>query len=316
VPDPFRRCTAKIEGLASPAAAITSAGDSGTGGGRGPGTTQEGGVDLEVLSAAEGQGATPVLFIHGAYAGAWVWEPHFLPFFARHGFGAHAISLRGHGRSGGAERLLNARLRDYVDDVAEVAATLPAPPVVVGHSMGGLVAQHFVHSHPAAALVLLASAPPHGVAGCWLNMLTRHPQLLLQMSMLQMSGAEGAVDLDAVRRGLFSEDTPPEAMLHMLPRMGFESPWAILDLWGLDLPPTFRRHDLPVLVLGGEEDPFVHRQAVEATGWAYRTDAEVFPKMGHAMMLDHHWQAVAARIVGWLAGVLGEGAPDAGRRAA
>lgn len=41
--------------------------------------------------------ATPLLFIHGAFHGAWCWDEHFLDYFAQHGFSAYSLSLRGHG---------------------------------------------------------------------------------------------------------------------------------------------------------------------------------------------------------------------------
>jgi pimeloyl-ACP methyl ester carboxylesterase len=48
---------------------------------------------------------TPLLFVHGAYCAAWVWDRHFLPFFADRDYEAHALSLRGHGASEGHELL-------------------------------------------------------------------------------------------------------------------------------------------------------------------------------------------------------------------
>lgn len=44
--------------------------------------------------------STPLLFIHGAWHGAWCWEK-FLSYFAEHGYESHALSLRGHGNSEG-----------------------------------------------------------------------------------------------------------------------------------------------------------------------------------------------------------------------
>ena len=41
---------------------------------------------------------TPILFVHGAYSSAQLWEPFFLPYFAERGYAAFALSLRGHGQ--------------------------------------------------------------------------------------------------------------------------------------------------------------------------------------------------------------------------
>ena len=64
---------------------------------------------------------TPLLFVHGAWHGAWCWDVHFLDYFAQHGFAAHAVSLRGHGNSEGRSKLRGTRIADYVEDVAAAA---------------------------------------------------------------------------------------------------------------------------------------------------------------------------------------------------
>ncbi|MGH3564266.1 MAG: alpha/beta hydrolase, partial [Mycobacterium sp.] len=55
-----------------------------------------------------------------------------------------------------------------------------------------------------------------------------------------------------------------------------------------------------LLVLGAEEDGAHTRKEVLATARAYRTEAEFFPTMGHNMMLEPGWAAVAQRIHSWL----------------
>lgn len=260
-------------------------------------------VRLEVISR-KGEAPSrpaPLLFVHGAFAGAWVWEPCFFPFFAGHGYDVHAVSLRGHGRSTGGDRLLTARLRDYVADVEAVMAALPRPPVLIGHSMGGVVVQHLMHRHeerlPAA--VLLASGPPHGMIGSLWAMAMTNPGLLWQIMLVQSWGPALA-DMSWIRQALFSEHTPDDIADHVIPRLAGESMAVMLDLLGLDLPPSRRQLDLPTLVLGAENDPFVARGAVEETARTYGTTAEVFPAMAHAMMIDYDWHKVAARILTWL----------------
>ena len=82
--------------------------------------------------------------MHGGYGDAWCWEPYFLPWFAAQGWPAHALSLRGHGTSGGADTLYIAGLDDYVADVEHVAARFAAPPVLIGHSMGAAVIERMM----------------------------------------------------------------------------------------------------------------------------------------------------------------------------
>jgi hypothetical protein len=56
----------------------------------------------------------------------------------------------------------------------------------------------------------------------------------------------------------------------------------------------------PLLVLGAECDGTISTDEVRTTARAYRTEAEIFPDMGHDMMLEPEWAAVAERIHIWL----------------
>ncbi|MFZ0254143.1 MAG: alpha/beta hydrolase [Gammaproteobacteria bacterium] len=262
-------------------------------------------MKLELLSKMPEERAkgTPLLFIHGAYSSARIWEPFFLPFFARHGYAAYALSLRGHGKSEGRERLATTRLRDYVADVAGVVDRLGAPPVLVGTSMGGLVVQNYVHQHPVAAMVLLASGAPYGVLASMLHMAFRNPMLARDMMLMQLHGPDRATVAGA-RRALFREDTPDDYIKTHLPNAEPESQWVLLDMLGLDLPPVTPAPDTPILVLGAERDAFITQASVELTARRYGTTAEIFSDMPHAMMLDRDWERVAKRMLEWLDQIL------------
>ena len=242
---------------------------------------------------------TPLLILHGAFSSAHIWKPFFLPFFAEHGYEAHALSLRGHGGSEGKDRLSMTRLRDYVNDVAQIARELRAPPVLIGTSMGGIVAQKYMHEFPVPGVVLLAAGPPHGMLPSIMRMALGNPQLVRDMFMMQYVGPDTATVAGA-RRALFREDTPDDYIRKYLPKAEHESSWVMTDMVGLDLPPSLRRVDVPVLVLGGECDAFVAPSAVEVTATTYATQAEIFEGMPHAMMLDRDWEKVARRILNWL----------------
>ena len=251
---------------------------------------------------------TPLLFVHGAYGGAWLWDEHFLPYFAERGWVAHALSLRGHAGSDGAEAVQFARLRDYVADVEQVAASLPAPPVLIGHSLGGMVVQHCLHRSPVPAAVLMASSPPHGMIGSLFGMTLTNPQLMYELGFAHHLGPRLG-DGRAIERALFSGGMPEALVRSYMRRFQAESGLVILDLLFLDLPPSTPMLDVPVLVLGAENDSFVYRGGLDATADTYRTKVEVFPGMAHAMMLDLGWEKVAARIHGWLEETLDRGEP-------
>jgi hypothetical protein len=74
---------------------------------------------------------------------------------------------------------------------------------------------------------------------------------------------------------------------------------------GIDQMMVIRLRDIrlkaaPLLVLGAIHDGMRTMAEVSATAQAYQTEAEFFPNMGHNMMLEPGWRAVAERIDGWL----------------
>jgi alpha-beta hydrolase superfamily lysophospholipase len=102
------------------------------------------------------------------------------------------------------------------------------------------------------------------------------------------------------REFMFSAQTPESLVVDCVGRFQQESRRAIyLDLMFLNLP----RPEIvtaPVLVLGAECDGSISAEEVRATARAYRTEAELFPGMGHDMMLEPEWATVAERIHTWL----------------
>lgn len=79
----------------------------------------------------------PVVLVHGAANSSAVWR-FWQEALALQGWNSYAVDLRGHGRSPGAVE--GALMSDYADDVMAAVQRLPQPPVVMGWSMGGLVA--------------------------------------------------------------------------------------------------------------------------------------------------------------------------------
>lgn len=254
---------------------------------------------IELLSATPSNAprATPLLFVHGAWHGAWCWE-NFLPFFAAHGYAAYALSMRGHGASAGRASLRwHSAARDYVADLAAVAAALPTPPVLIGHSMGGYVVQKYLETHDAPGAVLLASIPTRGTSGFTLRYTRRHPRAAFRAILTADPGhLVGTPELAADT--FFSPNLPAHELSRHFARLGSESALVLLETGLLALPRPYRVHT-PLLVLGAANDQVFTQAEVEATARAYGTTAEFFP-MAHDVMLEQGWENVAARIINWL----------------
>lgn len=114
------------------------------------------------MSAAK-PGKSPVVMIHGAFCGGWVFEKFRTP-FEDAGHSVHAPDLRHHTRAKTTSpELGRTGMKDYTADILALVKSLNAPPVLVGHSLGGLIAQMVASQTTVKALVLLAPCAPWGV---------------------------------------------------------------------------------------------------------------------------------------------------------
>jgi pimeloyl-ACP methyl ester carboxylesterase len=257
--------------------------------------------NLELLRCGPQSGRSPpLLFVHGAFAGAWCWAEHFMPHFAQAGYDCYALSLRGHGQSDGRGQIATHSVRQYVDDLEEAIKHIGTAPVVIGHSMGGFVAQKYLERQALPAMALIASVPPHGLVPASMSLALLKPQLLNELNGLLFTGR---ASMDAMRQALFAGPIAVDRLSRYYRLTQPESPRVIWDMSFFDLPQLWRIHMPPLLVLGAERDVMVPPQQVELCAQTYGTRAQIFPGMGHAMMLDAGWQEVADRIIGWLDGL-------------
>nr|VFK36717.1 MAG: Lysophospholipase, alpha-beta hydrolase superfamily [Candidatus Kentron sp. SD]VFK40280.1 MAG: Lysophospholipase, alpha-beta hydrolase superfamily [Candidatus Kentron sp. SD]VFK78567.1 MAG: Lysophospholipase, alpha-beta hydrolase superfamily [Candidatus Kentron sp. SD] len=240
---------------------------------------------------------TPLLFLHGAFCGAWVWDEHFLSYFAEHGFAAHAVSLRGHGKSEGYNKLPFTQLADYVEDLTKTIEGMDKRPILIGHSMGGVVGQLYLRDNILPGVVLMGSGPPHGMIASAMSVFLDQPILSTQLSLTHLFGSD-AESRAAMCKIIFSQEKPITEALDFLSRTQAESFRVVFDLGFPHIP---KNRGTPVLVLGAEEDRFVTPYMVRATAKAYKApEAEIFRNMGHAMMAETKWRDVADRILKWI----------------
>lgn len=243
----------------------------------------------EVVSIAPERPTTrpPLLFVHGANHGAWCWE-RWMAAAAERGWAVSAVSLRGHGDSGGRERLPRTLTRDYVHDVMQTIVALPRPPVLIGHSLGGIVVRRVLAGYPAAAAVLVAPAGARHGLGTFGRVLRRHPSTVARI----VAGRPFRLHADDL---FVDADTPAARAVEA--RMGLESP---LVGWELTLAPRATAARCPVLVVGGSEDPLVAPVEFVRTAAIYGTRARLFRGMGHDLMLEPRWREPLDVLLEWL----------------
>jgi len=257
-------------------------------------------MKLEVISREpkELRFAAPLLFVHGTGHAAWCWDENFLPYFAENGFSAHAVSLRGHGASEGGEKLKWSSVSDYVDDVFEVASTLSPAPVVIGHSLGGLVAGKYLEKHDAPAGILIAPSPSEGMFRSGLKIQLRNPWLMTKVTLKQDYAVMFSTPKLA-KKFLFSADADERKIAEYAARFGKESYRAALEMiYNLPNPQKIKA---PLLVVGAENDALIAPKIIEKTARVLKADCRIFPAMAHDLMLERGWRDVADFMIGWLA---------------
>lgn len=241
---------------------------------------------------------TSLIFVHGAWHGAWCWE-HFQPYFVELGYTSYALNLRGHGGSDGRGRLRWTSGSEFVRDLEQVVDEVPGPMVLIGHSMGGYLIQKYLESGSAAAAILLASTPVNSTFKMFHRLAIQKPWQTLKMH-LTMEPFALIETPRLAQEAFFSADMPAEEISKHFARLQSESYRVGWDTVCLNPPRPKRVHRVPMLVLGAQNDKIILPSETEETAAAYGVKAEFFPGMAHDMMLEKGWTGVAKRIALWL----------------
>jgi len=256
-----------------------------------------------IVRRPKGSGSgVPLFFVHGAFAGAWCWDEHFLPWFAGKGWTTMALDLPGRrGRADHAE-LQNFGISDYLESVLEAVDALPAPPVVIGHSMGGYLAWKVAERRRLAGLVLMAPVPPTGLAAPALQLAISKPDLFAELTEGHTFG-NSAKGIDTLHSLMFSDAAPRSLAVRFAPKFQSESKRAIADQYGMSIPNLLAISGTPVHVVGAGKDPLIPAAHVHYTAALVGRMATIHHDMGHGMMLEDGWRQVAEDIADWLTGI-------------
>lgn len=252
-------------------------------------------AELSVEHAAPAGRARPrsVLFVHGMWGGTWYLR-NYLYAAAQAGWDAWAVDLRGHGDSAAPGGLGRVSLLDYVADVRRCVDQL-GEVVLVGHSMGGLIAQKVAEGGGVAAAVFVTSAPPRGIAALHWPVLSRMARYLPAMlADRPFSASRRHADF------LFLNGLAPEQRDWAFPRFGPESGRAAreLALGGLAVQPTAVR--CPTLVVGAEHDRITPAALERRIAARYRAEYQEAAGHAHMLMLEDGWERPFKEILTWM----------------
>jgi len=248
-----------------------------------------------------------IFMIHGMWAKPHVWEAY-AGVFTERGYRCVRPTLRYHDIEPGERpdpRLGTTSLQDYADDLEEEIERLGGRPIVMGHSMGGLLAQMLAARGLAKAAVLLTPAPPAGI------LMVHKPSVIKTFWRIQ---TQWGFWRKPVRLG-FEESV--YSTFHLLPQeeqrrtydeFVWESGRAVweIGMWFLDRHGAARVDETavssPVLVIGGGKDRMVPPSVVRRVASKYEDVAtyKEYPSHTQWIVEEPGWEDVAADVVAWL----------------
>ena len=254
------------------------------------------GIHLETHQPERRSRKPPLLLVHGALTGSWLWT-EIAAYLAERGWEAHAVNLRGHFTSDVAE-LDATTMRDYADDVGVALRQIGRPSVLVGWGIGALAAMLHAERHPPLGMVLLAPSPPA-------EALPRRPdehELRAVPAIYDATWWGWTGSRDELRERMPDmEDDELEKMSELL--IGaHESGRARRErMQGVPVDAT-RLSGLPSLVIGAGLDEVIHPTEARRTADLLGASYEYFPSASHfgLVMGARTWPDVAASVLGWL----------------
>jgi pimeloyl-ACP methyl ester carboxylesterase len=247
--------------------------------------------------------------IHGAFAGPWCWD-NYIKFFSQRGWTCHAPALRHHGGDPKAEPdpdFADTGIADYANDISDYVRTLDTPPILLGHAVGGMIAQQVAARGLASGVVAINPNAPWG--------------------MLPETGDERAVARSFMEMGPFWKaplrvpfDLMAPFALNKLDtssqhavfdRLGPESGRVMFEMffWMFDdnraAAVTFDKVTCPVLVVSGEEDRAVRHAVGQQIAARYGAKGSFHLAEGHAhfLFLEPGWEGPAGACADWISAI-------------
>ena len=257
--------------------------------------------DLSMDHAALPEGSSirphPLLFIHGMHGGSWAFH-RWMEAAAEAGWDVWALNLRGHCDSRPVENFGKVSLMHYVEDVEDVLRHI-GPAILVGHSMGGLIAQLVADRNPdIPAVVLCNSAASRGIfPGSWATLSTYWKLRYVIATALQRPLQPHKGDMMSLVLNRLPWSVAESTFLSLGPESGLAA--RELTFWWLRGPEL--RIDCPVLVIGATDDRLTPVSIQRKIAGKYRrTEYKEFPG-AHMLPLENGWEESIQYILKWAA---------------
>ena len=244
----------------------------------------------------------PAIMVHGAFCGGWVFDRFKAP-FERAGHRVLTPDLPGHAAGQGPSAVCGLSMSHYAGAIADLIDACEEPPVLIGHSLGGLVAQIAATRRSVQGVILLAPSAPWGVPGGSME----EAAAVIGLMSLGAYWTQGVAPDANIARTYSLDRMPPAEREATAARMVHESGRALWETfqWWMDPFMTTSvspgQIGAPILALAGGRDsihpPAAVRQTTARLGGAFR----VYPQMSHWLIGEPGFDEVAEDCLAWLA---------------
>jgi pimeloyl-ACP methyl ester carboxylesterase len=252
------------------------------------------GLKVERVTPRVPERRRAILFVHGMWGGSWMWD-NWLGFFAGRGYICYALNLRGHHGSKPVPDIGRVPFHDYVADARGVAAAVGSP-ILIGHSMGGLLVQKLAEVADPPAVVLLTPAAPRGIFPlCTLELL----RLSLKHALEMLRSRPIRPSLEEAEALLFGR-IPPADRRHAYEQLVPESGRMTFDIAVKGVPVNAARARSPMLVVAAREDRITPAKMVRKIARKYGARLRVYEGHAHMVTLEPGWESIAGDVAAWL----------------
>ncbi len=247
-----------------------------------------------------------IVFIHGLFLNNKSWEP-WMQYFESKGYKCYAPAYRFHaGDPDSLRKHIDPNLGKFgfqtlVDDLAGFIDSLPEKPILIGHSLGGLLVQKLVYMGKASAGVAIDAGPPKGIFSYkWsflksnlpvINALKGDKPFIPTVEWFHYAFCNN-MTLEETQKQ-FNAFVVPES--RNLPR-GSRGAAGYVD---------FAKPHAPLLFIAGEQDhivpPSLNMKNFKAyTDKSSKIDFKEFPGRTHYICAEAKWEEVASYADGWI----------------
>ncbi len=243
----------------------------------------------------------PVVLIHGLGGGTWGWE-NFQNYFAAQGRASYALELPLHAPGAGVDpRLGSYSVETYALHCAAAVAQI-GPCFVIGHSMGGLIAQKLAETIPNPGYVFLCSAPPWHMFRKAYWPMWKHVLCGPLRQLFSPVRRDSVLMADGMAAKLVNNRIPVEERAELAKRDVPDSGRATLQMI-LGLVKVDERHIAsPCLVVGGEADGLIRAEEQRRIAQYFGCPLRLFDR-GHMLIIEEGWEEVAAYLDEWMCGL-------------